>query len=129
MIAAEDGHTQIAEQLLAAGADFNARDVEGRTALLLASMIVFAQDELVKLLLAKGADVNAVDNQGNTALMLAANAGEFQIVDSLINGGANVNARNKEGRTALRLARESKSAAEPSRAEILKSLTKAGAKE
>jgi len=92
-------------------------------------MSVFAQDELVKLLLAKGADVNAVDNQGNTALMLAANAGEFQIVDSLINGGANVNARNKEGRTALRLARESKSAGEPSRAEILKSLTKAGAKE
>ena len=92
-------------------------------------MSTLAQDELVKLLLAKGADVNAVDDQGNTALMLAANAGEFQIVASLIDAGANVNAKNKEGLTALGLARESKSAGEPSRAEILKRLTKAGAKE
>ena len=129
MIAADGGHTQIAEELLAAGADFKARDAEGRTALLLASMSTLAQDELVKLLLAKGADVNAVDDQGNTALMLAANAGEFQIVASLIDAGANVNAKNKAGLTALGLARESKSAGEPSRAEILKSLTKAGAKE
>src|SRR5207244_10205152 len=126
---AEGGHTQIAEQLLAAGAEFNSRDVEGRTALLLASMSTLAQDELVKLLLAKGADVNAVDNKGNTALMLAANAGEFQIVGSLIDGGANVNAKNKEGWTALRFARESKRPGETSRAEILKRLTKAGAKE
>src|SRR2546429_150643 len=128
MIAAEGGHTQIAEQLLTAGADFNARDMEGRTALLLASMSTLAQDELVKLLLAKGADVNAIDNQGNTALMLAANSGEFQNVASLIDAGANVNAKNKAGLTALGLARESKSAGEPSRAEILKRLTKAGAK-
>jgi len=129
MIAAEGGHTQIAEQLLTAGADFNARDMEGRTALLLASMSTLAQDELVKLLLAKGADVNAIDNQGNTALMLAADAGEFEIVGSLIDARANVNAKNKAGLTALRFARESKNAGEPSRAEILKRLTKAGAKE
>src|SRR5207244_12498741 len=96
MIAADGGHTQIAEQLLAAGADFKARDAEGRTALLLASMSTLAQDELVKLLLAKGADVNAVADQGNTDLMLAANARESQIVASLMDGSAEVNASNQQ---------------------------------
>jgi ankyrin repeat protein len=129
MFAAENGHTQIAEQLVAKGADVSARDAEGRTALILGSMSHFAQDELVKLLMAKGADANATDNQGNTALMLAAQAGAFQVIGSLIASGANVNAKNKEGWTALRFARESKEASEYSRPEIIKQLTKAGARE
>jgi ankyrin repeat protein len=129
MQAAEGGHTKIAEQLFAGGAGLTGRDSAGRTALLLASMSDFAQDELVKLLLAKGAEVNAADDQGNTALMLAAHAGAFQVIESLIKGGAKVNATNKSGATALRLARDSKEPNSPSRLEIIKQLIKAGAKD
>jgi ankyrin repeat protein len=129
MITAAEGHKQIAEQLVAKGADVNARDLEGRTALILGSMSHYAQEELVKLLLAKGADVNATDNEGNTSLMLAAKAGAFQVIGSLIAAGANVNAKNKEGWSALKFARESKDTEAYARAEIVKQLAKAGAKE
>jgi len=129
MLAAEGGHTRVAEELLAKGADVRARDAEGKTPLLLASGGYFAQGELVKLLLAKGAEVNAADNQGNTALMLAARAGAFQVIEPLLAGGANVNAKNKEGWTALRLVRESKEAGSYGRVEIVELLRKAGAKE
>ena len=129
MLAAEGGHSQITEQLLAKGADVRARDSEGRTALLLGSMNHFAQEELLKLLLAKGADVNVTDNHGNTALMLAASGGALQVIGTLLAAGANVNARNKDGWTALRYARESKEANEGTGKLITKLLQKAGAKD
>jgi ankyrin repeat protein len=129
LAAEEGGHAQIAELLLAKGADLRARDTEGRTALLLGSSDHFAQDELLKLLLAKGADVNEIDNHGNTALMLAASADAFQVIETLLAAGANVNARNKDGWTALRFTRESKEANEESGKMVVKLLQKAGAKD
>lgn len=55
------------EALLASGADANARDSEGVTALMLAANA--GNLEMVKALLAAGADVSATDAAGWTALM------------------------------------------------------------
>ena len=56
--------------LVEKGADVNAINYEGETALMIA---VDAGDnpEVVKLLLEKGADVNARTKEGETALMIA----------------------------------------------------------
>ena len=50
--------------------DVNARDENGRTALMLAA--VNGNEDCVKILIAAGADVNAKDNTGKTALVMAA---------------------------------------------------------
>ena len=130
LLTAKEGHSLVAEQLLAKGADVRVSDAEGMTALLLASNSEYAQSELVKLLLAKGANVKDTEPQGNTALMLAARAGAFQVIEALAAGGAEVNAKNKDGSNALQLAKESKvDGNEEKRAEVIRLLLKAGAKE
>jgi ankyrin repeat protein len=57
--------------LLDAGADVNARDDNGRTALMWAIDSPILSVDEVKLLLERGADVNVKDKQGKTALMRA----------------------------------------------------------
>jgi uncharacterized protein len=58
--------------LLAHGAEVNAKDDVGWTALMGASYA--GHLNLVQALLAKGAEVNAKANNGKTALMVASNA-------------------------------------------------------
>jgi ankyrin repeat protein len=86
--------------LIAKGADVNARNNYGWTALSHAARAGNA--ELVKLLLAHGADVNARDQSGWTALMRAAMKGHVDVVRVLLEHGAAVNDQEKEeGWTAL----------------------------
>ena len=59
---------KVVKLLLERGANVNARDDGGGTALMTASM--FAFPKVVKLLLKKGADPNAKENSGETALTL-----------------------------------------------------------
>jgi cytohesin len=108
LLLAADSSAGIPEILLAHGADLQARDLEGRTPLLVACNSDHAQEDTVHLLLAKGAEANARDKSGNTALILAARWGAFQVIETLARGGVDVNAKNNEGWTALRQARESK---------------------
>ena len=98
--AAQDGDLQTVKDLLAKGADVNAKDDKGKTALLWTAP---ARDnpEMVKLLIAKGADVNAKDNEGETALMIAASQSNPGILTELLAAGAEVNAQNNVGGTAL----------------------------
>lgn len=77
-----------------AGADVNAKDYEGRTALMNATML--NNIEQMKLLIAAGADVNAQDTEGHTAIMFVRSAETAQL---LIDAGADVNAKNKNGTT------------------------------
>jgi ankyrin repeat protein len=85
------------------GANVNAKDVEGSTALMVAANE--GQVQIVRLLLKKGADVNAtspyVAGGGWTAVKAAACAGNSEVVRLLINKGSDVNAKDDEGMTAL----------------------------
>lgn len=72
--------------LLAGRAQVNAKDSDGRTALMFA--VVNSHPKVVKALLRAGAHVNARARDGGTALMLAAANGHAEITRMLLNSGA-----------------------------------------
>jgi hypothetical protein len=107
MSAVDDDNLEMITTLLDAGAEVDARDKAGETALMIASE---RQLDVVKLLLARGAKVNSKDKAGWTPLMRASyNApymGHPAIVEVLLDRGADLNARGSLGETALMLASE-----------------------
>jgi ankyrin repeat protein len=86
--------------LLARGAAVDARQVEGRTPLYVATQ---TGDGLavVRLLLEKGANPNLASANGTTPLMNAAVRGEIAIVAALLDAKADVNTKSGAGDTAL----------------------------
>jgi ankyrin repeat protein len=101
--AARLGRTDLIVPLVKAGADINARDARGFTALILAAYN--EHPDTVETLLAMGADACAPDrDQGNTAQMGVAFKGNDAIAARLLKTGCDVNARNKAGQTALMMA-------------------------
>ncbi|MGA2435002.1 MAG: ankyrin repeat domain-containing protein [Bryobacteraceae bacterium] len=104
--AAEDGNLDRVRALIDNGADVNARDTWGKTALMYAA----SKDhvDVVRVLLQKGADVNAKTTNstpewlnGWTALMYAANHGNCNAVRILLNEGANAKVTADDGQTVL----------------------------
>ena len=69
LAAAKKGDTTRVEALLKAGAELEAQDRDGRTALMLAAQ--YGRADTVRLLLAKGANAGARDKRGWNAYMLA----------------------------------------------------------
>jgi len=94
--AAEQGHAEIAEALLYAGAETEASTRIGEyRPLHIASRNGNLQ--LVSILLAAGAEVDAVtDPSGSTPLHLAAVSGSAEVVRALMAAGADPNAREAE---------------------------------
>jgi len=87
------------------GADVNAADASGRTALLEAAWNGNA--DIVKYLLEQGADPGAADKSGFTPIMRGAEGGYLPVVNALIAKGADVNCRGRvRGTTPLMLAAE-----------------------
>jgi ankyrin repeat protein len=80
------GH--LVTRLLAAGADPNAKDPEGRSVLILAASSDNVPEEAVQTLLDRGADVNAKTPAGETALGMARLRGDTPIVRLLVRAGA-----------------------------------------
>lgn len=67
MAAAGRKDSETVKALVAAGAEVNAKDEDGRTALMEAADR--DNSESVKILISAGAEVNAKDKEGRTALM------------------------------------------------------------
>jgi ankyrin repeat protein len=99
MLAALRGNMDAVDRLIAQGAEVNATNRAGGTALMTAA--IQGHSEVVRLLISKKATVNAKNNKGWTALMYAAWNGHTDVVKTLLAKGAEVNAQNNEGWTAL----------------------------
>jgi ankyrin repeat protein/cytochrome c551/c552 len=96
-----------ARLLIERGANVNARSKQGRTPLMLASLLQ-GGSPLVALMLKKDADVHVKDSRGETALGLAATIGEVETMRLLLAKGADAGAVNAKGETPIILATKSK---------------------
>ena len=85
-IAAQEGHWELAADLLAAGALVNAPRKNGATPLFIAAQN--GHRELADILLAAGARVNAARKDGITPLCIAAQNGHRELVADLLVAGA-----------------------------------------
>lgn len=104
--------------LLAEGADINAVDEKGNTALMLASKI--GNPRMVKIILAHNPDINKQNNMGYTALMIASEQGQTHIVEELLKQSADSTLKNMDGFTAAELAIRN---GQPNAADLLKGKT------
>jgi ankyrin repeat protein len=93
------GFHRIVEILLNKGADLDAWDGAGRTALMIASGE--GHVEIVKTLLKHNASVNAQDADGLTALMWAACWGKAEAVKILVDAPTQLDITDRLGNTAL----------------------------
>jgi hypothetical protein len=100
----ERGQNVELKMALDSGADANAINAEGQTALMLA--VLYDHEEIVETLLASGVEIDAVDNEGFTALMKAVKYGNIPITQILIDRGAELDLKDKGGMTALMWAAE-----------------------
>jgi ankyrin repeat protein len=98
----EASRLRLTGQLVAHGLDINERDLWGRSALALAS--VLGNVDGVKALLGAGAGVDVADDEGQTPLFAAALQGHDQVVDLLLGNGADPNRETAAGHVALHAA-------------------------
>jgi ankyrin repeat protein len=97
--AVEKNDIKKVKELIAKGADVNAKDNHGTTPLMFAALMERA--EAAKVLIEKGADVNAKDPEGWTPLIFAIRLGQAEIAKLLIEKGADANAKDTYGWTPL----------------------------
>lgn len=98
---ARHGNKVALEELLAKGANINAREY-GRT--LLYQAVIAENKAMVALLLAKGANASEAGSVGETPLYGALYHGNKDIVELLLARNADINAQTYQGETPLHLA-------------------------
>lgn len=95
------GRTQVAEVLLAQGAQLDA------SALLLKAAAVGVTDrDTVRFLTERGANLEQRNAAGDTALLVAIRQDNHRLATHLVNRGADVNIKAADGRSALAVAQE-----------------------
>ena len=92
--AAGEGDTECVRTLLAAGADINEVDENGRTALMMASD--YGHAPVVRLLIEAGADLEKADKGGDTALEIACRERSFDCIHLLLEAGAVLDEENED---------------------------------
>jgi len=97
--AASSGDTAAATRLLGEGADVDAKNNQGDTALLLA--VKSGKIDTARLLIEKGANLEAKNNVGETALIAACTSGHAEIAQLLVEKGAATDAGDDGGATPL----------------------------
>lgn len=97
--AAEAGDTASVFTLLQTGAEINARDERGRTAVMAATHA--NQVNTVRALIESGADINIRDNRSDNPFLYASAEGLTEIVNLTIESGADTRLTNRFGGTAL----------------------------
>ena len=90
---------EIGKLLIEAGVDVNARNVEDRTPLHIASER--SQVRLMELLLENGCDPDAQDLGGSAAVHILPMEEHFDCLKILVEGGANVNLKDRKLKTSL----------------------------
>jgi len=101
--AAKKGDFDRIWKLVERGADVNASNKYGWTALTLSAWKGHLTPELLNAFISHEADINAQNEDGETALMYVAEKGHLtpELLGTFISNGADINARNKWGNTAL----------------------------
>lgn len=94
-----NNHTAIASFVIYYGAEVNAKDEYGYSALMLAALR--NNKSILNLLLSFHACMDETTSNGRTALMYAADCGYTEIVDLLISKGANIELKDKYRNTAI----------------------------
>ncbi|MEA4862541.1 MAG: ankyrin repeat domain-containing protein [Victivallaceae bacterium] len=86
------------KMLLDAGADVNARDLKGQTALMTLNN---KRTDVLETLIKAGVDLNAQNEDGTTALMIAAGENNGVTAKLLLDSGADPRLSDKSGKKAL----------------------------
>jgi ankyrin repeat protein len=107
--AIRSGRIEDVRNLLGGGADVDARDRYGQTALMLAAHA--GHREIVEALIARRADLNVTAKYGLNALMLALVGGHSEVARILAEAGTDLSVRGTgapgfDGKTAFDLAAE-----------------------
>jgi ankyrin repeat protein len=105
MRAAWDGHTEIVDVLVKAGANKDLQNKDGDSALTEAAYQGLT--EVVVVLVTSGANLDLQNNKGDSAVMRATVEHESDVLRELVRGGADLNLQNEEGLTALMVASRS----------------------
>ncbi len=100
LLVAHKGNSDIAEELINAGANINAKDFKGRAALIIAAAT--GNEKIVEELIKRKVNLDIQDSSYKTALIWATEKGYKEIVKKLINAGSNLSIKEKsDGNTAL----------------------------
>ena len=108
MWAVAESHPEMAQELIAHGADVNAAATNGTGYNALTGAVTSGHTEMAAWLLENGANPNYRYGPGYTPLLAAAANGRVEIVKALLARGAELHAKSNDGKTALALADERK---------------------
>jgi ankyrin repeat protein len=104
MLASDLGNYEIVQLLMVSGANIEAKDNDGMTALSFACRS--GHVAIIELLLKSGVNIEAKDKNDWTVLHISCNNNQFDSVQVLLNNKANINVANDENQTPLYIACE-----------------------